>query len=48
MRVDTGDRHVADVTDSVEEFCAGRGDGLVHVFAPHATAGVALMEARSG
>ena len=23
MRVDTGDRHVADVTDSVEEFCAG-------------------------
>ena len=48
MRVDTGDRHVADVTDSVEEFCAGRGDGLVHVFAPHATAGVALMETGSG
>ena len=25
-----------------------RGDGLVHVFAPHATAGLALMETGSG
>ena len=29
-------------------FCAGRGDGLLSVFAPHATAGVALMELGSG
>jgi secondary thiamine-phosphate synthase enzyme len=32
----------------VGRFCAGRGDGLVHVFAPHATAGLALMETASG
>src|SRR5205814_4921674 len=29
-------------------FCRDRGDGLVHVFAPHATAGIALMETGSG
>ena len=27
---------------------SGRGDGLLHVFVPHATAGVALMETGSG
>jgi len=32
----------------VERFCAGRGDGLCSVFAPHATAGLALMETGSG
>jgi secondary thiamine-phosphate synthase enzyme len=32
----------------VAEFCRSRGDGLVHVFVPHATAGVALMELGSG
>ena len=30
------------------EFCRPLGDGLVHVFVPHATAGVALMELGSG
>lgn len=44
----TGDRHVTDLTAEVETFCRGRGDGLVHVFVPHATAGVALMELGSG
>lgn len=29
-------------------FCDGRGDGLCHVLAPHATAGLALMETGSG
>jgi secondary thiamine-phosphate synthase enzyme len=48
LRVDTGERHVTDVTGEVESFCAGLGDGLVHVFAPHATAGLALMELGSG
>jgi secondary thiamine-phosphate synthase enzyme len=49
FRVDTHDRRVLDVTDEVERFArqAG-GDGLVHVFVPHATAGVALMETGSG
>ena len=48
LDVDTGERHVTDVTGEVESFCAGLGDGLVHVFAPHATAGLALMELGSG
>jgi secondary thiamine-phosphate synthase enzyme len=46
--VDTSARQVADLTGAVSSFCRGKGDGLVHVFAPHATAGVALMELGSG
>lgn len=46
--VDTSDRRIVDLTDEVEAFCAGRGDGLVNVFVPHATAGAALMETGSG
>ena len=49
MTVDTTGRVVIDVTDGVEEFAEeSGGDGLVHVFVPHATAGVALMETGSG
>jgi secondary thiamine-phosphate synthase enzyme len=48
LRIETGERHVTDVTGEVESFCAGLGDGLVHVFAPHATAGLALLELGSG
>ena len=48
-RLDTRDRRVVDVTELVEAFCASDGrDGLVNVFVPHATAGVALMETGSG
>ena len=36
------------MTGAVQDFVAGNGDGFVHVFAPHATAGVALMELGSG
>jgi secondary thiamine-phosphate synthase enzyme len=36
------------VTGEVRAFCEGRGDGLCHLFAPHATAGLALMETGSG
>jgi secondary thiamine-phosphate synthase enzyme len=39
---------VTELTDQLERFCRGRGDGLVNVFVPHATAGVALMETGSG
>lgn len=48
IRVDTSGRRVTDLTGEVERFCSGRGDGLVSVFAPHATAGLALMETGSG
>jgi secondary thiamine-phosphate synthase enzyme len=45
--VDTSGRVVVDITDRVEEH-AGDGDGLLHVFVPHATAGVAIMETGAG
>jgi secondary thiamine-phosphate synthase enzyme len=48
VTVRTDDRTVTDVTGIVVSFCAGRGDGLCHVFAPHATAGLALMETGAG
>jgi thiamine phosphate synthase YjbQ (UPF0047 family) len=48
LHVDTTGREVVDLTDDAEEFCRGRGDGLLSVFAPHATAGVAIMETGSG
>jgi secondary thiamine-phosphate synthase enzyme len=39
---------VVDLTNRVERALAGHGDGLVHVFVPHATAGLALIETGSG
>jgi secondary thiamine-phosphate synthase enzyme len=44
----TGSDLVTDVTELVRMFCRSRGDGLCHVFAPHATAGLALIETDSG
>jgi secondary thiamine-phosphate synthase enzyme len=48
IAVDTGDRLITDLTGEAESFCRGRGDGLLHVFAPHATAGLALLELGAG
>lgn len=48
LKIRTGDRLVTDLTSQVERFCSSRGDGLVHLFVPHATAGVALLELGSG
>jgi secondary thiamine-phosphate synthase enzyme len=49
FEVDTRARLVVDITDEVAEIVAEAADaGLVHVFLPHATAGLALMEAGSG
>lgn len=48
LSVPTGDRLVTDLTDEVAAFCDGLGDGLLHVFAPHATAGLAIIETGSG
>nr|WP_026874560.1 YjbQ family protein [Jiangella gansuensis] len=44
----TGSDLVTDVTSDVHRFCRGRGDGLCHLFVPHATAGLALIETGSG
>jgi len=49
ITVRTGDRPaVRDITGTAMEFVAGEGDGLLHVFVPHATAGVALIETGAG
>lgn len=48
IRVRSGSDLVTDLTAELAGFCAGRGDGLVNVFVPHATAGVALLETLSG
>ena len=48
LMLDTDGRQVVDLTDRAAEFCRSLGDGLLHVFAPHATAGLALMELGSG
>ena len=49
LNVDTRGRRVVDVTDDVVAFAAdGRESGMLYVFVPHATAGVALMETGSG
>ena len=40
---------VRDITAECERFAASAGgDGLLHVFVPHATAGVAILELGSG
>ena len=45
----TGDRRVTDVTDECAHFAREvGGDGLLHVFLPHATAGLALIETGAG
>jgi len=49
LRLDTSGTEVLDVTDHVERLAREcGGDGLLHVFLPHATAGLALMETGSG
>jgi secondary thiamine-phosphate synthase enzyme len=49
LTVGTSGRRLVDLTDEVRRFAReADGDGLLHVFVPHATAGVALMETGSG
>jgi secondary thiamine-phosphate synthase enzyme len=39
---------VRDITGECARFVAGEGDGLLHVFVPHATAGLAVIETGAG
>ncbi|MGZ6793544.1 MAG: YjbQ family protein [Mycobacteriales bacterium] len=49
LTVRTGDREVVhDLTADCRAFVRGRGDGLLHVFVPHATAGLAVLETGAG
>ena len=46
---DTSSTRVLDLTAELRRFAsANGGDGLVNVFVPHATAGIAIMETGSG
>ena len=48
IHVDTTQRRIVDLTDQIRGFCRDQQDGLLNVFVPHATAGVALIETGSG
>jgi secondary thiamine-phosphate synthase enzyme len=49
FRISTAHRQLVDVTAEAERFASeAGGDGLLNVFVPHATAGLALMETGSG
>lgn len=39
---------LVDLTTEAERFVGGKGDGLLSVFVPHATAGVAIFEVGAG
>lgn len=49
LTIETGHRRgIFDLTAEVSRFVLGRGDGLVNIFLPHATAGVAIIETGAG
>lgn len=43
-----GTETVLDITEDCAKFVSAEGDGLLHVFVPHATAGLALIETGAG
>ena len=49
LTIRTGGRPVVrDITGECAEFVAAEQDGLLHVFVPHATAGLAIIETGAG
>ncbi|MDH3426442.1 MAG: YjbQ family protein [Acidimicrobiia bacterium] len=48
IQLDVPHRGVVNLGRHVEEFLDGKGDGLLSVFVPHATAGVAIIETGAG
>ena len=49
IEIRTGSTEVVrDLTAECERFVAGAGDGLLHVWVPHATAGLAILEVGAG
>ena len=49
LEIDTSRQKLVDVTDEVAGFVAAGGEsGLLHVYVPHATCGIALIETGSG
>ena len=43
-----GAERVLDLTQDCASYVVDRGDGLLHVFVPHATAGIAIIETGAG
>jgi hypothetical protein len=48
VQLRAGNRLVSDITQVILQFCRDRGDGLRHIFVPHATARVALISGTKG
>jgi secondary thiamine-phosphate synthase enzyme len=49
IEISTGSEEtVRDLTRECARFVAGAGDGLLHVWVPHATAGLAIIETGAG
>lgn len=49
FEVTTGEStRIYDLTARANHFCRGMGDGLLSVFVPHATAGLAIIEVGAG
>jgi secondary thiamine-phosphate synthase enzyme len=48
FEINTGSRLVTDVTALAARYVSGSEDGILHVFVPHATAGIALLETGAG
>lgn len=49
LQVRTGGEDVVlDLTEQCADFVRELGDGLLHVFVPHATAGIAIIETGAG
>lgn len=48
LRLNTGDRLVTDLTGYLESWVESTDSGLLNVFVPHATAGIAIIETGAG
>lgn len=48
LQIDTSVSRIVDLTEAALQFCRPFGDGLLNVFVPHATAGLAIIETGAG
>lgn len=48
LSLDTADRRLVDLNKYIVEFCRQLGSGLLNLFVPHATAGIAVFELGAG
>lgn len=48
LQIDTSVSRIVDLTEAALRFCRPFGDGLLNVFVPHATAGLAIIETGAG